>query len=320
MIINSTFKPAPWLRNPHLQTIFAGLVRPSPELHTRRERIELPDGDFIDADWVGDESPDAPVVIVFHGLMGSIESRYARGLLKQIAKRGWRGVMMHFRGATGVNRLPRGYHSGETEDPRFFINLLRKREPHTTLAAVGYSLGGNVLLKYMGEEGNRTPLATAVAVSVPFDLTLCARSIDIGFSRIYQRRLVGDMRRTAEEKFRDMPPPFPLPELNRLRNFFDIDNALTAPLHGFRDVHDYYQQSACKQYLNGIGAPTLIIHAQDDPFMSPAVIPNAREISESVTLEISRHGGHVGFVAADRRGRPVYWLEQRIPDYLQKHL
>ncbi|MGH8459084.1 MAG: YheT family hydrolase, partial [Nevskiales bacterium] len=187
MIVESEFRPAPWLKNPHLQTIFAASLRPRPRLRLRRERIELPDGDFLDLDWAdAGTRPGAPVVILLHGLTGSIQSKYARGLMRRLNALGWRPVLMHFRGASGEpNRLPRGYHSGETTDINFVAQLLQGREPRTSLAVVGFSLGGNVLLKWLGEQGHAAPVATAVAVSVPFDLRLCAAAMRQGFSRVY---------------------------------------------------------------------------------------------------------------------------------------
>nr|UXE46165.1 hypothetical protein Hi04_10k_c5801_00023 [uncultured bacterium] len=293
---------------------------PSPRLQIRRERIELPDGDFLDADWImADGLPvGRPIVVLLHGLTGSIESKYIRGLLCSVRECGWRGVLMHFRGASGEpNRLARGYHSGETGDIDYFVRLLKEREPSTPIATVGFSLGGNVLLKWLGEQKERAPVVTGVAVSVPFDLRICAASIRQGFSRLYQFRLIRNMRRHAEAKFSRMPAPFELPNLHKLKDFFDFDEAMTAPLHGFKDVDDYYDRSSSRQFLRHIGVPTLVIHSVDDPFMSPEVVPTEAELSPLVTLELSKAGGHVAFVAADYRGRAKYWLESRIPAHLE---
>lgn len=316
MIVESEFQPAPWLKNPHLQTLWAGLIRRQPELNYRRERLELPDGDFVDIDWTLGNS--GPIVVILHGLTGSIESKYARGLMNAAHDRGWRAVLMNFRGQSGEpNRLPRSYHSGDTGDLDFLVRTLKSREPDTPLAVVGYSLGGNATLKWMGEQGEQAPVLTAVAVSPPFDLSICAKSINSGLSRGYQNKLLRDMRLAVETKFSDMQPPIELPDLDQLNDFFSYDDAITAPLHGFRDVEHYYEESSCGKYLKDIRIETLIIHAIDDPFMSPAIVPNQRLLSEAVTLKLSRYGGHVGFVSADRLGRPVYWLEQAIPQHLE---
>lgn len=320
MIIESDFKPAPYLKSAHLQTIFASKVRPEPKLETRDERLELPDGDFIDLCWL--PGGDGPVVIVLHGLTGSIKSKYARGLLQQAQALGWRGVLMHFRGASEtINRKPRSYHSGDTGDFNYLVGELRKRFPDAPLAAVGYSLGANVLLKWLGERGDSAPLATATAVSVPFDLQICANAVNHGLSRLYRAHLLGNMRHDVERKFAVMQAPFDLPDdLSRLKTFQDFDDAVTAPMHGFAGYLDYYQRASCKPFLRDITVPTLIIHSRRDPFMDPVIVPGASELSATVRLELSDYGGHVGFVSADKRGRPTFWLEQRIPTWLQQHL
>jgi hypothetical protein len=228
---------------------------------------------------------------------------------------------MHFRGASEEpNRLARGYHSGETEDFNFVLRQLRAREPSVPLAVVGFSLGGNVLLKWLGEQGGAAPVATAVAVSVPFDLRGCAVAIGRGFSRVYQARLLRAMRSAARIKFSRIEAPFALPPLDELRDFVAYDAAMTAPLHGFASVDDYYDRCSSRQFLRRIEVPTLVIHALDDPFMSPDVVPTEAELSPQVRLELSAQGGHVGFVAATAGGGPRYWLEKRIPEHLQHHL
>lgn len=322
MIIESEFRPAPGLRHAHLQTLAAALFRPSPRLNLRRERFDLPDGDFLDLDWseTGTRA-DAPLVILLHGLTGSIRSKYIRGLMRKINAHGWRAVLMHFRGASEEpNRQPRGYHSGDTEDVNHLVQQLHQRENGVPMAVVGFSLGGNVLLKWLGEQGDSLPIRTAVAVSVPFDLHQCALAIREGFSRIYMNRLLREMRARLRQKFGQMPAPFPLPDLEQLRDFIQYDNAIIAPLHGFADAQDYYNRCSSGPFLKQIRIPTLILHAADDPFMSPEVVPRPDEISDAVTLELSAHGGHVGFIACTRTGKPVFWLESRIPRHLALYL
>jgi predicted alpha/beta-fold hydrolase len=322
MLTTSAFEPAFWLRNAHAQTIFAAKFRPMPPLAVECERIELDDGDFIDLSWLPERSLDeaAPVVIVLHGLNGSLESKYARGLLRQVAVHGARGVLMHFRGASMPNRLPRTYHSGETGDFATVLAHIAARYPRAPLAAVGYSLGGNVLLKYLGEQGTAAPLTCAVVVSVPFDLACCAQAMQHGLSRIYQANLIQGMRAVVEAKFAVIESPEPLPDLRRLRDFPSFDDAVTAPLNGFADAKDYYTRASCRPFLRHIRTPTLIIHAKDDPFMTPDIVPSPAVLSAAVRFEVSAHGGHVGFVAAGRYSEPVYWLESRIPAYLREYL
>ncbi len=314
------FVPAWWCRGPHAQTLWARLARRAPRVKLRRERLDLPDGDFIDLDWTTTNA-NGPIVIVLHGLEGSSASPYARGILKAIEARGWRGVVMHFRGCSGEpNRLPRSYHSGDTGDLAHLVETLRRREPRTPLATVGYSLGGNVLLKWLGKSGEQARLRAAVAVSVPFVLGQAAERLQQGFSQVYQWRLLRDLRHSVEEKRRRMKLPLKIADLSTLKSFRDFDEHVTAPLHGFDGADHYYAVSSSRQYLHGIAIPTLILHALDDPFMTAKTVPRRDELSEHVTLELSRHGGHVGFVGGFLPGLARYWLEERVPAYLANYL
>lgn len=316
--MTEAFKPAWWCRGPHAQTLWPYLFRRNPRVVLRRERLELPDGDFLDLDWT--TGTHGPIVLVLHGLEGSSDSKYVRGLLKAVHERGWRGVLMHFRGCSGEpNRLPRRYHSGETGDLEHVLTLLHQRHANTPLAAVGYSLGGNVLLKWLGESGHRSPLRAAVAVSVPFLLDDSASRLERGISRLYQWSLVRRLRHATEEKRQRMALPLRISDMSTLRTFRHFDEQVTAPLHGFEGADHYYRVSSSRQYLPGIQLPTLILHALDDPFMHPAIAPLATDVSPTVNLEISATGGHVGFVAGNWPWTAEYWLETRIPDYLNKH-
>lgn len=317
--MDGRFEPAWWCRGPHAQTLWARLLRRTPEVSYWRERLELPDGDFIDLDW--SEHGRGPIVIVLHGLEGSSASPYARGLMRAIERRGWRGVVMHFRGCSGEpNRLARSYHSGDTGDLAYFVNTLRRRDPRAPLAAVGFSLGGNVLLKWLGKAGAAVPLRAAVAVSVPYVLSCAADRLNRGFSRLYQWRLLHSLCRTVIEKRRNIQLPLKVRDLSALKSFRDFDEHVTAPLHGFDGADHYYTVASSRQYLKGITVPTLLLHARDDPFMTEATIPRKNELSETVTLEVCSHGGHVGFVTGSWPWRARYWLEERIPAYLDENL
>jgi len=289
------FRPPNWLRNPHLQTLWPVLFnrRPQPEL--RRERIELPDGDFIDLDWCGGDS--GPLLLILHGLEGSSRSHYARSLLQAAAAQGWRAVVMHFRGCSGSpNRLVRGYHSGETSDLDYVINLLKSRKPGYPVFAVGYSLGGNVLLKWLGERGAAAPVTAACSVSVPFDLATSALRLEQGLSRFYQAWLVKELKLSVRRKAARMSLPVDLGPVLRARTFREFDDAYTAPIHGFTDADDYYRRSSSLNYLINIGIPTLLLQAADDPFYRADAIPNAGHCSAVVHRLVTDHGGHVGFV------------------------
>ncbi len=315
--MSDAFKPAWWCRGPHLQTLWPYLFRRTPHVELKRERLELPDGDFLDLDWT--PNADGPVVLVLHGLEGSSNSKYARGLLKAVHDRGWRGAVMHFRGCSGEpNRLPRSYHSGETGDLAHVVDVLRRREPGTPLFVVGFSLGGNVLLKWLGGMGKQAPIKAAVAVSVPFQLAESARRLERGFSQIYQWGLMRSLRQSVAEKRKRMKLPLKIEDLSALRSFRDFDEHVTAPLHGFAGADDYYERSSSRQYLKGIQVPTLVIHARDDPFMTEAAIPQDGDLSSAIELELYDSGGHVGFIGGTGRLRPGYWLEARVMQYLEK--
>lgn len=316
----SSFKPAWWLPSAHMQTLWQTVCRRSiKNLPLRRERFELPDGDFVDLDWAGEGN--GPIVLVLHGLEGSIESPYASGMLKALTHHGWRAVLMHFRGCSGEsNRHFRSYHSGETVDIATVISAIRSREQNTLLAAVGFSLGGNVLLKWLGECGQYSPLAAAVAISVPFELQKTSDRIQQGFSKIYQYHFLVSLRKKINEKIHNKKIQLPLPSLKDLKTIRDFDHHVTAPLHGFMSAEDYYTRSSSRQFLHKIAVPTLLIQAKDDPFMTRDLIPHPYELSPCVTLELSEKGGHVGFVSGNLPWRPEYWLEQRVPEFLAPYL
>jgi len=311
------FKPAWWLLNPHLQTLWPVLLRREiKDLKLERERVELPDGDFIDLDWMGRDKK-GPLVLILHGFEGSIESHYAKTTMRKIEERGWRAVFMHFRGCSGEpNRLQRSYHSGDTYDVSYLVDLLRKREPNTPIAGVGFSLGGNVLLKWLGETGTKNPLKAAIAISVPFVLHKAAARMQVGFSRCYQWYFLKCLRKRLVDKAKHVATALLKEELWQTQNIMEFDNQYTAPLHGFANADEYYTISSSRQYLKNIQVPTLIVHAKDDPFMSEDVIPESNELSPKVQLEITESGGHVGFVAGKYPWRPEYWLEERIPLFL----
>lgn len=321
MNLNSSFKPAWWLTNPHMQTLYSTLMRHVKAPIDSTERFELPDGDFIDLAWaVNGISPEAPLVIFLHGLGGSVNSTYVAGQLRAFNQNGFRAVLMHFRGAsTEPNRLPRAYHSGETGDLDCFLNALAQREPNTKKALVGFSLGGNVMLKWLGENSTQSLIHAAVAVSVPYELRQVADTMNKGFSRVYQAHLLKRLRLVFMRKLaaHGSALPFTAKELEALRCFWTFDENITARLHGFSNVHSYYRESSSRQFLSHITTPTLLIHAVDDPFMIPDVLPHADELSSHVTLELSRRGGHVGFVSGAIPGMPVYWLDSRIPEFLR---
>lgn len=324
MIIQSAFKPAWWLTNPHAQTVYSTLMRHVQAPIDAVERFELPDGDFIDVSWaVNGLSADAPLVILLHGLAGDEHSPYVAGQLLAYNRHGWRAALMHFRGASHEpNRLARAYNSGDTADFDYLIRVLSEREPKTQKAVVGVSLGGNVLLKWLGEQGSQSFIHAAVAVSVPFLLNVVADRINQGFSRLYQTRLLKRMQTLFLQKQAKYPEAFSecVHDVESTSCFWTFDDRITAPLHGYPHVHAYYRDASSRRYLSQIATPTLVIHALDDPFMTPQAIPMLHELSNDITLEISPKGGHVGFISGRLPGSAMYWLDQRVPEFLQSHL
>ncbi|MDF1552970.1 MAG: hydrolase [Deferrisomatales bacterium] len=326
-VFPSAFRPAWWLPGPHLQTCWPALARRVPRLALTSERLELPDGDVLDLAWTGRPKPasTAPLVVVLHGLEGSAASPYAAGLLSALAQRGWTGVLMHFRGCGGTpNRLARSYHAGETGDAAWLLEQLAQRHPAAPLAAVGFSLGGNVLLKLLGETGADAPVRAAVAVCPPLPLAACAARLERGLSRIYQRYLVTQLKSSLRTKqaavalhSRLRLPAAGLADLHTLRAY---DEAVTAPLHGFAGAAEYYARCSALPWLRDIAVPVLVVQAADDPFMGPEVLPGSGDLSPWVRSEVSTRGGHVGFISGANPLQPRYWLEERVPVYLAAQL
>ncbi|MDD5413004.1 MAG: hydrolase, partial [Methylobacter sp.] len=325
MPTKTTFKPAWWLRNSHLRTIYPAFLRnaPTPPNYCR-ERLTTPDHDFIDIDYCG--TGNQPLIILIHGLTGSSQSDYIKGLQTVLLKQGFRSAALNFRGCSGQsNNRARSYHSGETEDLHFLYQTLRQREPETLLGVVGFSLGGNVVLKWLGEQGDQLNLFAAVAVSVPLQLNICATKLDNGFAKCYRGNLLKALKTYMHVKLRHLEnigqsqeaeKIKALGDLSTIDSFWQYDDRVVAKLHGFTDVHDYYRRSSSRQYLKSISVPTLLIQSVDDPFMTKEVLPGLNEISSHVHLELTEHGGHVGFISGLIPFRPEYWLEQRIPEFL----
>jgi predicted alpha/beta-fold hydrolase len=309
----SAFRPAWWLHGAHAQTLWPSLFRRRPPLRVSRERVELADGDFIDLSVTEDPGP---AVLVIHGLEGNLRSHYAAALVADLAAAGFRAVFMHLRGCSGEpNRLPRTYHSGATDDLVAVLDHLARRPEGPAVAAVGFSLGGNLLLKHLGES-YQTPLQAAVAVSVPFVLRDAMLRLEIGMSRLYQRYLLERLKSSYRAKFTRMRSPLSV-DLDQIGNFFEYDDRITAPLNGFCGAEEYYAQCSCRRFLSRIRVNTLILHAADDPFMFRHSVPGAAELGTGIALELAEHGGHVGFVSGLLPWRPRYWLEGRIIEFLR---
>jgi predicted alpha/beta-fold hydrolase len=312
------FKPAWWMTNRHVQTIMPRFFRPFHHTRYTLDQLDTPDGDFIELAWSLPHYITAPLAVVLHGLEGNINSFYAKGMMKALKKQGYAVVLMHFRNcSTEVNRLPRAYHSGDTDDLTFFINHLKQLYPNRQIVAVGFSLGGNVLAKYLGEQQQQCPLTAAAVISAPYDLSSSSDVIRKSLGKIYQKYLLDRMKKSMQRKLPQIKQQISLtPEqLMKIDDLLEFDNQLTAPLHGFKNAHDYYRQASAMPYLKDIAVPTLIIHAKDDPMLSIKAVPCRRDVSEHVTLRISEKGGHVGFISGNNPCKPIFWLEHAVPSY-----
>lgn len=320
----SPFRPAWWLPGGHLQTLGARLLRPASGVPFARKRLELPDGDFVDLDFPFPESGGAgaggPLVLLLHGLEGSARSKYALETYRALRRGGVASVGLNFRSCSGeLNRLPRLYHSGDTADLAYVVQWLRDTFPGRPLGVVGFSIGGNVLLKWLGERGASVPpeIRAAAAVSVPFDLSAGADYLDRVGGRVYVAYLLGKLRRKVKRKWAAMPDGVDVPRALRARTFREFDDAATAPLHAFAGAEEYYARSSSAAFLPAIRVPTLLIHALNDPFLPPESVPMpAVRENPHLVQAVSPDGGHVGFVAGDVPWRPRFWAEGELARFL----
>ena len=324
--MNNLFQPSFLLKNRHIQTLYSSVFRKIPPHKFDIEKFELSDGDFIECYWYNKQNGqrNRPIVTLFHGLTGSFKSPYIQGTMRELDENGFDSVVVHFRGcSTLMNRNATSYHSGKTDDAIEYIESLNLRFTKSKLFAIGYSLGGNMLLKLLGELADKSPLSAAVSVSPPMQLDICADRMNRGFSRFYQHRLVKDLNKMLDKKYdtHDMNSLINLQreDVKKLSTFWEFDDAYTAPIHGFKSAQDYYTKSSSKQFLKRIKTNTLVIHSLDDPFMTPQIIPSKDEVSSSVKLEIYPNGGHVGFIDGTLF-KPKYWLEERVVNYFKQFI
>ncbi len=321
----TSFTPAWWLPGPNLQTLWGKFMRPRLPLNLRLERLDTPDGDFLDLYHLSGKA-NAPLLVLLHGLEGSLRSHYIHGLLEQASVRGWNATVLLFRSCgDSLNKTRRFYHSGETTDLSFTIDHLASVYPNADLLVAGVSLGGNVLLKYLGERGEQVSprIRGAAAVSVPYDLAKAADYIDKGFSRVYQRSFIQSLQVKALAKLDQFPDLVTTERIQSIRTMRDFDNSITAPLHGFRDADDYYSQSSAIRWVRNVRVDTLLLSAVDDPFLPPEVLGHVLTEAEDnpfLHLEFTPNGGHVGFVGGSNPFRPSYYMEDRVGDFLAGHV
>jgi len=319
---DNSFYPAWWCKNPHIQTLWPIFARKfSPKPKYQRERITLHDGDFLDLDWLGSPTEDLPITLILHGLGGSSDSHYVRGLTTKLAKHGIRSCVMHFRGCSGEpNRRARSYHGGETRDLNSTIQYLRTKFPDSIILAVGYSLGAGVLLKWLGEQGSSSVITAGVAVAAPFDLRASAKKMEHGASRLYQFWLLRHMKNTVHRKSYLLQKHIDIAKLLKTRTFETFDDIGTAPVHGFKNAADYYLKASCGSYLGKITTPVLVINTIDDPLISNNSLRDKTRLGSGIILESCQFGGHIGFVAGLLPGCSTYWLEDRIWRYINSKI
>lgn len=312
--------PAPrWLPGGHLQTIYPAKFIAKPAVTYRRERWDTPDNDFIDLDFV-DGKAGLPFIVMFHGLEGSSNSHYARALMTHIAALGWSGAVVHFRGCSGeLNRAPRFYHSGDACEIDW---ILRKLAPYarehgaSKFYACGVSLGGNALLRWLGESQHQADIVDAAcAISAPLDLAGGGAALSRGFNMLYTRIFLETLKPKCLDKLKQFPGLYDRDTMLNARDLYAFDNIVTAPLHGYLNTDDYWKRASAKYVLNDITVPTLVLNAQNDPFLPKEYLPTTAT-SAKVKLEQPAHGGHVGFTVGPFSGK-LNWLPQRMVNFLE---
>ncbi|MBM4184544.1 MAG: alpha/beta fold hydrolase [Gemmatimonadetes bacterium] len=318
------FRPASWAPGPHAQTLLARGLRSSEGPHFQRERLTTPDDDFLDLDWCPDPGPDAPIVLVLHGLEGSARRRYVRNVCRELLAHGMRPAALNLRGCSGEpNKALVYYHSGKTDDPAFVLETLRARYPGRRLGAIGFSLGGNVLLKLMGERdyGGRALLDAAVAMSVPYDLAAGSALLEQSvMGRAYSGYFLRSLKRKVRWKEDRLRPVLDVTSALAARTIWEFDERITAPLNGFASADDYYARASSSRFLAGVRVPTLLLHSTDDPFLPPACVPvEPAERNPALHLVLHPQGGHVGFLAGSP-WRPSFWGDEESARFLDATL
>jgi hypothetical protein len=307
-----------WLPGGHLQTIYPAIGIARPKVLYRRERWDTPDGDFIDIDFV-DGQPGRPFIVLFHGLEGSSDSHYARALMARVAALGWSGAVPHFRGCSGEpNHAPRFYHSGDAAELDWIIRRLaacRSNASHGKFYAAGVSLGGNALLRWLGESQHQAEIVDAAcAISAPLDLAGGGAALSRGLNLLYTRMFLQTLKPKCLHKLKQFPGLFNREHMLQARNLYEFDNVVTAPLHGYRDTDDYWQRASAKHVLSDITVPTLVLNAKNDPFLPARHLPCSA--SARVTLDYPEEGGHVGFAVGGLPGK-IGWLPRRMLHFLE---
>jgi len=316
-LLPSSYKAPLWIPGGHAETIIPNLFRSVEGIHYTRERIATQDGDFIDLDWSC--KGHARLAILAHGLEGNTERPYMLGMVKTLNAAGWDTLSWNFRSCSGEsNKVAQLYHAGSSEDLSCVIAYALKTGLYKEIILIGFSLGGNIILKYLSEQNSHlpSPLTKAVVFSVPGDLLLCVQELGLMENRIYLNLFLETLKVKLMEKAKLFPHLLQGVDPSHIANLFEFDKIFTAPLHGFKDVHHYYEECSAKNHIPNIRIPVLMINAQNDPFLNPACFPIHECIASSyVYLEAPLHGGHLGFMKKGING--IYWSEERTLDFLE---
>lgn len=314
-LISSKYEPSPLFRNAHISTIYSAKFRPGPRLIQQRERVQLVDGDFLDIDWSFAEVPSPKVAILLHGLEGNAQRTYIKGQAKVLTEAGWNIAAVNFRGCSGEANLSyQSYNAGKTDDLEAVIVAILEKDKYDEIALVGFSLGGNLLLKYLGERKSfPKEIKRAVSISTPLSLKGSLESLNQFYNWVYRTSFLKDLRKKYKEKMQNFPEKMPSSDYNKITSLLEFDNVYTAPAHGFKDAFDYYEKNSSLQFLPNIQIPIYILNAQNDSFLSTECYPiELASKMNNLHLEIPNYGGHVGFHKTNK----LYYSELRSLDFL----
>jgi predicted alpha/beta-fold hydrolase len=314
-LVSSTFEPPVLFRNTHFSTIYSAKLRPSPRLIQQRERMQLADGDFMDIDWSFAEKPSQKVAILLHGLEGNAQRIYIKGQAKILNQNGWDAAAVNFRGCSGeANISYQSYNAGKTDDLEATINFILKKDTYTEIALVGFSLGGNLLLKYLGERASfPKEIKKAVAISTPLSLKGSLESLNVFSNWVYRNSFLLNLRKKYKSKMKNFPEKMTTSDYKKITSLFEFDNLYTAPAHGFKNALEYYEKNSSLQFLPNIEIPVYILNAENDSFISPACYPTKLASKmKNLHLEIPKYGGHVGFHQTNK----MYYSEERTVQFL----
>lgn len=317
-LVSSNFEPPIIFRNAHFSTIYSAKLRPSPKLIQQRERLQLPDDDFMDIDWSFAENPSQKVAILLHGLEGNAQRTYIKGQAKFLNQKGWNAAAVNFRGCSGeANISYQSYNAGKTDDLEAVINYILKKDTYSEIALIGFSLGGNLLLKYLGERDSfPKEIKKAVAVSTPLSLKGSLESLNQFYNWVYRNSFLINLRKKYKTKMKDFPEKMTVSDYKKINSLLEFDNLYTAPAHGFKDALDYYEKNSSLQFLPNIQIPVYILNAENDSFLSTDCYPTALASKmKNLHLEIPKYGGHVGYHQTNK----LYYSESRSLDFLNEN-